>query len=156
VSLPPTPGPGPGAHSLRHTGWVSTRRSDGGFDIEELAGLSLTCISLTGLVELLFGQERDIKLQIERDFLIWHDPTSVPAKVEFRPYLDPWEPSGMRELALLFRSVVASAEATPDALLTIEFTNGHRLEVAPDPMFEGWNLWSPGKHLGQPAGGDFR
>ena len=135
---------------------MSTRRPDGGFVIEQLDGLTLTCISLTGLIELLFGEDRQIKLQIERDFLVWEDSDSEPAIVEFRPYLDHWEPTGMRELALLFRSVVASAEATPDALLAISFTNGRRLEVAPDPQYEGWNLLSPGELLGQPAGGDFR
>lgn len=124
--------------------------------IEQLDGLALTCISLTGLIELLFGEERDLKLQIERDFLVWEGSDSEPVTVEFRPYLDRWEPTGMRELTLLFRSVVASAVATPDALLAISFTNGRRLEVAPDPQYEGWNLWSPGELLGQPAGGDFR
>jgi hypothetical protein len=135
---------------------MSTRRPDGGFVIEQLEGLTLTRISLVGLIELAFGEEETIKLKIERDFLVWVAPNSEPIKVEFRPYLDHWEPTGMRELALLFRSVVSSAEATPDALLAITFTNGRRLEVEPDPEFEGWNLFSPNELLGQPAGGDFR
>ena len=109
------------------------------------------------MVELLFGEGREIKLQIERDFLVWSDVgSSEPAKVEFRPYLADWQPTGMQELACLFRSVVSRAEASPDAHLRLNFTNGKRLEVAPDPQYEGWNLWSPGEQLGQPAGGDFR
>jgi hypothetical protein len=96
-------------------GTVTTRRPDGGFELEELAGTQLTAIRLEGTVDLLFGEDRGLKLQIERDFVIRRAATDEETTVEFRPYEAPWNPLGMNELVSLFRSQVLGAAAEPDA-----------------------------------------
>jgi hypothetical protein len=118
-------------------------------------GLPITCIHLAGLVELIFGEAREIKLQIERDFLVRMPGAAGPVKVEFRPYLQGWSPTGMNELVSLFRRDAATADAAPDSTFTLTFTNGANLRIDPDPQYEGWNLWWPNGQLGQPAGGGF-
>jgi Family of unknown function (DUF6188) len=136
---------------------VIDQRPDGSFTLGELEGLPVKGILLSGLIKLLFGKDQDTILHIERDFTVWTSSGASGAKVEFRPYLEDWAPSGMQELARLFNSVVSKAEADPDATLRLTFTNGYRLQIDPDPQYEGWTLWSAdGSVLSQPAGGGFR
>jgi len=135
---------------------MSQKRPDGGYHLEEVQGLALTEIKLNGLVVLTFGEGEETMLHIERDFTVWTLLNSEGAKVEFRPYLSDWAPSGMQELVQLYRSVVVEAEADPDASLSSAFTNGNRLHVEPDPQYEAWGFWFPdGGWLGQPAGSGF-
>src|ERR1700733_15140004 len=124
-------------------GAVTKRRPDGGYELEELEGAQLTAIRLEGTVGLLFGEDRDLKLQIERAFVIRSAATHEETTVEFQPYETPWNPLGMNELVSLFRAQVLGAAAGPDATLRITFANGDVLGGSPDPQYEGWNFWHP-------------
>jgi hypothetical protein len=135
-------------------------RADGGFDLEEIVGHSVTRISLMGLVRLNFEdppgfnveKPAEIRLDVERDFTIRPQGGQAGAKVEFRPYLENWTPSRMSELVGLFGAVVVSARADPDATLRITFADNRELEVLPDPQYEGWGFSAGGHLIGQTAG----
>lgn len=73
----------------------------------------------------------EVRLDVERDFTIRPGPDRNGIKVEFRPYLENWSPSGMSELAGLFGAVVISASAEPDATLRVTFADNRQLQVLP-------------------------
>jgi hypothetical protein len=135
-------------------------RTDGGYELDELVGRSVTRISLMGLVRLNFEEPSsfntpenpEIRLDVERDFVIRSDRDRGGIRVEFRPYDQNWTPSGMTELAALYGAVVASASTESDATLTITFADNRQLEVLPDPQYEGWGISAAGHLLGQVAG----
>jgi hypothetical protein len=130
---------------------MATERTDRGFDLDEVLGAQLTAVRLEGVVDLFFGEDREYRLQIERDFTI--RSTTGQTTVDYRPYEDPWVPRGMNELVSLYRSAVIAAQADERGALRISFSDSQRLEVEPDPQFEGWNFYSSDGHLGQRAGG---
>jgi hypothetical protein len=132
---------------------MSIPTEDGGVIFEELVGIRVSEIHLLGLVRINFGDDRTFELSIERDFTVHSSNSQQGAVVEFRPYLEDWQPTGMNELASLFHSVVEQASAQSDALLLISVTDGKTLEVQPDPLYEAWGFWIDGVKCGQIAGG---
>ncbi|HEX3840103.1 MAG TPA: DUF6188 family protein [Acidimicrobiales bacterium] len=131
---------------------MANKTEDDGIRYEELAGVEVSEVLLNGAVRINFGKGRRYELTIEKDFTVCTSQSDAPTKVEFRPYVVGWEPTGMNELVSLFHAVVAEANATPDATLRISFANGAALEVLPDPRYEGWHIWIDGEISGQLAG----
>jgi hypothetical protein len=123
-------------------------RTDGGYELDELVGRSVTRISLMGLVRLNFEEPSSFNTPENPEIRL--DRGGI--RVEFRPYDQNWTPSGMTELAALYGAVVASASTESDATLTITFADNRQLEVLPDPQYEGWGISAAGHLLGQVAG----
>jgi Family of unknown function (DUF6188) len=137
---------------IRQAGVMSIETEDGGVILDELVGTEVTGILLNGAIRMSFAEGRSLELTIERDFTVRSFDNPDGAAVEFRPYLAGWKPSGMNELASLFKAVVTAAVASADATLRMSFEDGHTVEVFPDPDFEAWHFWINGELFGQRAG----
>ncbi|MGD0391419.1 MAG: DUF6188 family protein [Acidimicrobiales bacterium] len=132
-------------------------RDDGGFDLDELEGTSLTAICLMGLVRLEFderlgvrlGPEAEIRVDLMRDFTVRSGEDRSGILVKFEPWTENWSPLGMTELASLFRAVVVSAGADSDGTLKIAFRGGSDIEVPPDVQYQGWKITGAGQWLDQ-------
>jgi hypothetical protein len=133
---------------------MNGRRRDGGFDLDELRGLTVRAIKLIGLIEIRIGEEWEHNLQIERDFWIHQRDSLGSIKVEFRPWdIELPRPSGMDELASLINGLVTEAEARPDGSLRIEFADGRTLEVPFGERYEAWHITGPNSTLVSLPGG---
>jgi hypothetical protein len=120
--------------------------------LDELIGAVVTEITLYGGIQLRFDEPSGAVLQIESDFVIRTDADE--ARVHFQPAYGE-QPSGLNQLAALFRSTISSAVADEAGTLTLSFSNAAELQVEADMRFEAWMLsgTSRGTLVSLPGGG---